>query len=421
MFKPKSMLFKFALLFILLLAVCVVTVMLVMRQYYSCENPNRHLTDFSEIGESQIELENLDTLRLSTLIVGEYRDNVLVTPNGQWIAAFGRIEAHPSIVYLLTGSEYIHQSCNTVWLIDMSEDEIQAPTVLSSQMISSNGSDRLDGVSNSDGSLLVTTDRRIIDLEQETVIAILGEGQAPFRDIAFSTDGTSIAAVDWQDITLWNAQTFVPMRTFQGHSRNITDIEFPNEVISASFDNTIHFWNPETGLTDSIINGETETPTGVIDIELNVEQNLLAYLLDSRDKGYVVDLATSDSILEMDTTAFELKFSPNGRVIVTRSFVEVSIWDIEVRRLITKLLSTDRTDEFTALELSPNSELTVVGRANGKVELYDMAGNLLFTLDGGPYPITDLTFSPEGTYLVATSSSREYSTNGGELRIWAPE
>ncbi|ETO15653.1 hypothetical protein RFI_21712 [Reticulomyxa filosa] len=210
---------------------------------------------------------------------------------------------------------------------------------------------------------------RIWDLLSGKQLQVLEE--ANFVSTAkFSFDGSRIVSGS-QDgtIRLWDISSGKQIQMLEGHSANITGVEFlPREskILSCSNDGTIRIWD--------------------ISLERKIQLT----------EGYI-DVITT------------VLFSPDDSKILSASAKTMRLWDVQSGKQIQVL--EDHSDYIGGVSFSPDG-FKIVSYSLDKIRLWDvLPGKQLQLLEGHPEPINKVRFSPDGSKLVSCSYDKK-------IRIW---
>lgn len=109
-----------------------------------------------------------------------------------------------------------------------------------------------------DGEVLATAAAHKVslwDVQTGNLIGTLGHDQV--HTVVFSPDGKFILSAS-SSIRIWDAQSHTLVNTLRGHSALITDLDFSSDgafIASASFDETVKFWNLDGTLLRSVAIG----------------------------------------------------------------------------------------------------------------------------------------------------------------------
>lgn len=240
---------------------------------------------------------------------------------------------------------------------------------------------------------------------------------SPRVPIAISADGVRIAAgVSTLPIHVWKTQSDQRMVGLAGHTWFVPGLVFSNddELISASYDGTLRYWDTET---------RRELR------QINAKQGALCSLAISADAA---TLATGGSdgttkLWNRETGAeiahwtghaakvVRIAFSPEGQFLATMGADgRVRVFDtakgLGVWELVGGGLGT-----HSDLAFSPDGKLAIANHADGKLQLRELpSGRMVGELEGPEFKnYSGVAFSPDGRN-VALGHSRLIS-----LHDWA--
>ena len=100
---------------------------------------------------------------------------------------------------------------------------------------------------------------RVWDLETNEV-RIVRTGE-PLKSVAFSPDGTILAAGGVGPIELWDAETGEKRAALEGHQALVRSIVFSPRgglLASASGDATVRLWDVRTGEARAVLEGQSD-------------------------------------------------------------------------------------------------------------------------------------------------------------------
>lgn len=203
---------------------------------------------------------------------------------------------------------------------------------------------------------------------------------APVLSVAFSPDGRHVLSGSGDNndrssgrtpdftIRLWDAATGNLVRTFEGHTLEVSSVAFSRDgmqVISGSQDMTLRLWEVATGSLLRTI----ATPT------------------------YLISVA---------------RFSPEGHRILSAG-ADLRLWDSATGALVRTFKGN--SSHIWSAALSPDGS-RIVASSFATLELWNVAtGTLVRTFEGHASPVTAVAFSPDGARIVAGSDDRV-------LRLW---
>ncbi|MCX6092065.1 MAG: WD40 repeat domain-containing protein [Candidatus Bipolaricaulota bacterium] len=193
--------------------------------------------------------------------------------------------------------------------------------------------------------------------------------------VAFSLDGTLVAATSWDGtLRLWNTAT--------GSIRRTVPSSWPSPVALA--------FSPD-GRTIASSGGGTS-------IELR-------------------DLATG-ALLTSFGGGYSLAFSPDGRTIAAGEWPKVKLWDVATQRCLLTL--TGHTSRVWSVAFSPDGRILASADGEGTVILWNATtGRLLHTLIVAWVHPTVRAWSP--VYSIAFSpDGRTLACGGDSITLWDP-
>ena len=206
------------------------------------------------------------------------------------------------------------------------------------------------------------------------------------RNLAFSSDGKTVAFENGISIHLWDTETGKTLDVSHVDPTNETDASLENVInafafspdgkrlASGTWGGEVHLWNSETG------------------------EALTTFLRAEPQKGQ-----------HNRDTIRTLAYSSDGAMLAVGSDTHIRIRLLEGERQIGFKNVDGQTD---ALAFSPDSTVLAIGRNNGGIELWKITtGDQLTTLDGHTGQVETLTFSPDNKTLVSTGQD-------GTILVW---
>jgi WD40 repeat protein/serine/threonine protein kinase len=194
-------------------------------------------------------------------------------------------------------------------------------------------------------------------------------------DMALSSDGRLLAAGGSDgSVKLWDTQTWEEVRTFQVPGGSIHSVALGpggRRLATATDDGRVKLW---------------DVPTGA-------------------------ELCT----LDRDEQEGNLKFSPDGRWIVSGAGGSVKIWDSTTG----VLLRTRPADGVTCLAFSPDGQCLAVGNRDRTVTLWDTVGwTVRHRLEPHAQDVISLAFRADGAQLAVACGQWKWTGSNGEVKIW---
>jgi WD40 repeat protein len=196
-------------------------------------------------------------------------------------------------------------------------------------------------------------------------------------DVAFSPDGTRVAAGAWEfDVRLWDISGSPPSRVLAGHEHGATQVAVtPDGSLVASGDSAgvLKLWEPASALV-------------------------------------------VDTIVAHDAPVRGLEFSPDGWWLISGGRDDgVRIWKTSDMTLMREL--EDHTGELYAIAVDPTGERLATASMDASIHVYRVEGwELERTLNPGR-SVCALAFSRDGT-LLASGTGARVSNSTQVIHIW---
>ena len=190
--------------------------------------------------------------------------------------------------------------------------------------------------------------------------------------------------------------------SLQSQSQPILSIAFSangQTLASASHDNTIQFWDVNTGKALNAV------PDHVSALAFSPHGNTLATAEWDRDvkQWDVTSGQVLDTFVGHTARVNCVAFSPNGRILATGSSDKtVRLWNLpaeEVSRIL-----VGHGGDVNSVAFSADGSILASGSADAAIKLWDASsGKLLRTLQGHARAVNSVTFSPDGRTLASGS------------------
>lgn len=296
-------------------------------------------------------------------------------------------------------------------------------------------------------------------------LGVLPANDRRLRGVAWSPDGSLVAAGGQFNVHLWNVQTGKPVATWRGHTSQINAVAWSatnSLVASASDDGTIRVWQPSDGSVTHVLGGMPNDP---ISLSWSPDGTLLvagdyfgrvlvwdvqrgrvvstrtgpplgggrgagahavytvawspdgARILTTRYDGWVLvwEGASGSTLaaLQVASQPNGVAWSPDGRRFSSsHDDGTVHLWDAATDHSISVLAAHPGDGWAFPLAWSPDGTVLAVARETGLVQWYDARqGSELAALQGHSAPVWALRWAPNGL-RVATAS------DDGTVRLW---
>ena len=297
-----------------------------------------------------------------------------------------------------------------------------------------------------DGTLLASgsgdSTVKLWDVKNHTHIATLGGHRKFVSSVSFSPDGTILASGSWDDtVKLWDVKNHTHIATLEGHREAVTSVSFsPDGAILASGvrDDTVRLWDVKTHTNIAILEGHTSP---VSSVSFSPDGTLLASgSYDNTVKLWDVaetKLPRPSKVVKISGDAQQGWFGvplPKPLVVEVRDQYDNLFPDAPVIFTVTaghgqlsgqttiKNIKTDADGKasitFTLGQTPINTiDVFLVGRGftgNSTVQFninMPISSYYIATLKGHQWPVSSVSFSPDGTLLASGS-------NDDTVKLW---
>ena len=257
-------------------------------------------------------------------------------------------------------------------------------------------------------------------------IAALNGHAGAVHSVAFSPDGTILAATGNGTVQLWNLATHQRIGgIFPPRTGSLSSVAFsPNGTTLATGDGSgyIRFWklvtrqritarNVAAGFSQAVV----KQPSGVSSLTFSPNGNTMATGSgDGNVRLWDTARAThhrTASLNGHDGQIFSMAFSQPGNILAAGTAKgSVELWRVSTRKQLTPL--TGNAGTIYSVAFSPDGKTLAAGTAAGTVQLWNAARHHLSrTLLGNAGSVYSVAFSPDGKNLATGNAD-------GTVQLW---
>ncbi|ELS02079.1 WD40 repeat-containing protein [Xenococcus sp. PCC 7305] len=233
------------------------------------------------------------------------------------------------------------------------------------------------------------------------------------KSYILASGSADTTAIIWR-ITNNQAQQ---IQQLQGHSDQITDIAFKNNIIAtASHDGTIKLWQENGNLITTLLGHRGPVNT----IETSAD-----YLLSGGKDGIIIVWQINNNrarkirtIQASDKEITSIAITNDQKTIISViDYWEVISWNVNDGEQSESQNFSANRESINDIVLSPDDQFLANGTLEGKINVYNSQGSLQQTLIGHGGAVLDLAFRPlaesdNQNYLVASASTDK------TVRLW---
>jgi WD40 repeat protein len=331
-------------------------------------------------------------------------DSVAFSPDGALVAA--------------TATEAPGYSYISVWEVStgrLAADTIGGGTYITDTAFSPDGT--VLAAAHDDGTLRlfsVTTGDELRTMKVDTSIGFISS-------LSFSPDGSELVAGGNDSIIrVWDVATGSETRALTGHKGQINSVVHSPDgglLATSSADGTVAVWNANTGakLRTMNIRGARTAQFSQNGAELAVSRNGTVELWS---------IATAERLRayaghgQEDSTGAAV-FSPDGtRLAAGSELGSIVVWNVDSDP-VARVLGA-QANRINAAKFSPDGHQLATASDDATIKLWDIASDQLRVLEGHSYWVESLSYSPDGALLAASDADQQiivWDVKSGERRL----
>jgi WD40 repeat protein len=268
---------------------------------------------------------------------------------------------------------------------------------------------------------------RIATARPDTIATLMRRlgGTAGFEQVAFSPDGTLVAATEGAEVRLWDVATGKVVRTFAGHTAQAIALAFAPDgrrLATGGRDRAIILWDVATGARLATLAGHTDT---VHSVRFSPDGTRLASGGYDR-RALVWDVSRGAVVATLAghrDWVSRVAFAPDGATVATAS-QDRRVRFFRVKDGAAFGPTLDHPDGVMAVAYAPDGAAVATACFDGRVRVWDARrGALLLTLEGHKGPVANVAFSPDGRLLFSAShdkTARVWDARGGRPLLTLP-
>ncbi len=240
--------------------------------------------------------------------------------------------------------------------------------------------------------------------------------------VAFSPNSKTLASGSFDNtIKFWNTETGQELRTLAGHTKSVQAVVFSTDgrtLASGSADKTIKLWNAETGQELRTLAGHT---SDVYTIVFSPDDKFIAS--GSRDK--TIKLWRVETGQELKTLAGNIvAFAPDGKTLASAGDEDndIRLWNVETGQTVRTF--SGHTNVIKSVAFSPDGKTLASGSFDNTIKLWNVAtGREVKTLAKHSDVVESVAFAPDGKTIASGSGDNTIKlwqvATGRELRTLA--
>ncbi len=243
----------------------------------------------------------------------------------------------------------------------------------------------------------------VIEVATMRLASVVREPEAHFMSVTFSRDGEHIVTGDLDGTVHVRRADGSKVSKLLGHEDIVSDVDFSPDgelLVTASEDNTIRFWDIETGRELAVLRGHKGAVTRT-DFSPDGE-TLASSSGDKTVRLWRVSDGTELRVLKHGGWVRGVRFHPSGKLIASASAdSDVTMWDVETGAKLKSFHDYRLPGRDVAF--SGDGNLVFNAGNFGLIGVWDLeSGDMIVILRGHQNFLHDLALSPDGRTLAST-------------------
>jgi WD40 repeat protein len=252
----------------------------------------------------------------------------------------------------------------------------------------------------------------LLDVKTGRIGKRLAVGEQGVSAVAFSPDGTKLAASDGKKaIVIWDLTSRTPMRYIlpAAHKDRVATLAFRSDgklLVSGGYDGKIILWNPETRqMLGEPLLGHSGT---VFSVAFSPsDQNVLATCgVDGTIRLWNVTERKlyGPPLIGHNGPVYSIDFSRDGKTLISGGYdAAVLLWDLSTPNRLAVPFAGQHRDSVKVLSFSPDGKILASGSYDSTIILWDTNTRrpLRPPLAGHRGTIFGMAFDPKGEVLAS--------------------
>ncbi len=235
----------------------------------------------------------------------------------------------------------------------------------------------------------------------------------PIYSLAWSPDGSVIAAAGFGHVSLWNVQNGQKRGDLEGISGYVWGVVWSPDgkwIATVSDDGFVRLWDAASGLMT-----RENKIIGAFCVTWSPDSTHLAAGTET-GKIYIWDITNGTEPYQWAAAGFivALDWSPDGQMLATGELSgKIEIWDVNSGENLKWFdgYTRERSD-VNGVDWSPDGKLLATAHQDGILRVWDFeAGLLAMTLTKHTNWVRGVAWSPDGSMIASTGNDKS-------LRLW---